>query len=152
MRRRHARHSAARRGSGFVKHAVERRDRRGTPTPPAIPVLWGCIILVGCAWNDLSPQTSWIFWLAAPPIGFVLSGVLGGKAALSMGEYDPADGAKQGLHWSCCFLGAIPVVILGVTGRIQGQLFGQLRSSLPASCTTSRVCISTGAGCPPVPS
>jgi hypothetical protein len=52
--------------------------------------------------------------------------VVGGRAAVAMGEYDRETGARMGLHWSSIFYGAVPVVCLAIAGKINGQETGQL--------------------------
>lgn len=112
----------------FVRQAVERRERAGagSRTPLAIPVLWGFIVLAGCVWIDLSPRNCWIYWMIAPPIGFALSRLIGGRAAFALGEYDADEGKRMGLHWSSIFIGSVPVVLLALAGKLNGQAMGQL--------------------------
>src|SRR3954471_21104941 len=98
----------------FVKGAGERREREGRTavSPRWMGVMWGVVVLVGCTWNDLDPRTCWMFWALAPGVAFALSWALGGRRAMMMGEYDAETGVRMGLHWSVCFLGGAPVVLL----------------------------------------
>ena len=43
-------------------------------------------------------------------IGFLACWLIGGRAAMAMGEYDRETGIRVGLHWSSIFYAAIPVV------------------------------------------
>src|SRR4051812_8707341 len=103
----------------FVRHVVERREKR-TRSPWWLGLMWGGIVLAGCVWNDFRPQTAWMFWSIAPMLGFVLSGLSGGREAIIAGEYDFETGRKMGLHWSTCFIGCAPVLVLAFSGKING--------------------------------
>jgi hypothetical protein len=110
----------------FVKDAVARKERDANRTPIWIPVLWGTVALAGCVINDFNPRFSWMYWGVVPPLAFLASWLIGGRAALATGEYDRDTGIRVGLHWSSIFYGAIPVVCLAFAGRINGQEAGQL--------------------------
>ncbi len=110
----------------FVKDAVARKERDNGMTPMWVPVLWGTIALVGCVINDFDPRFSWMYWGIVPTLGFLACWIVGGRAALAMGEYDRETGMKIGLHWGTIFYGAIPIVCLAVAGKIDGQEAGQL--------------------------
>ena len=112
----------------FVKQAVERREREGRSrlSPRWLGVMWGMIVLAGCTWNDLSPQTCWVFWAIVPPLAWGTSSALLGKQAFITGEYDAATGRRMGLHWSTCFFAGMPVVLLALARRIDWYTMGQL--------------------------
>lgn len=110
----------------FVRQVVERRGDRRNLSPRWLGIMWGTIILIGCTWNDVHPQTCWMFWAVTPTVAWVLSGVLLGKDAFMMGEYDATTGRKMGMHWSTCFFAAVPVVLMAFAGKISGYQMGQL--------------------------
>ena len=110
----------------FVRDAVARKEHEGTATPMWVPILWGVVALVGCVINDFNPRYAPLYWGVVPLLAFAASWVVGGRQAVTMGEYDRETGAKLGLHWSSIFYGAVPVVCLAVAGKIGGQEVGQL--------------------------
>lgn len=110
----------------FLKQVVHRRDAKRTLSPRWLALMWGAILLVGCTWNDLSPRTCWMFWAVVPALAFVLSSLFHGKESFMSGEHDSATGQKMGLHWSTCFFGGVPVVVLAFNHRIDGYTAGQL--------------------------
>src|SRR5690349_11074049 len=99
----------------FVKHVVERRQDT-KKSPVALAGLWAGIVLTGCIWVDVSPQTCGIFWFSAPMLGFIASSFLGWKQVLRIGELDQRESAKQGLHWSSIFVAMIPIIAMAMTG------------------------------------
>lgn len=110
----------------FVRDAVQRKDDDGGRTPLWIPFTWGLVALAGCVVNDFAPRYAWAFWGVVPALAFLACWIIGGRAALAIGEYDRESGVRIGLHWSSIFYAAIPVVCLAFTGRIGGYVAGQL--------------------------
>ena len=110
----------------FVRDVVARKEQDANRTPIWIPVLWGAVALAGCVINDFNPRYSWMYWGIVPILAFLASWLIGGRAAMAMGEYDRETGIRVGLHWSSIFYGAVPVVCLAFAGRIDGQEAGQL--------------------------
>jgi hypothetical protein len=110
----------------FVRDAVERRGRKPAATPFAIGLLWGLIALAGCVFNDFDPRHCWIYWLCVPPVGYAVSTMIGGRQAFALGEWDHELGMRHAMHWSCLFWVGIPIILLAVTGRINGWTMGQL--------------------------
>src|SRR3954464_8814260 len=110
----------------FVKDAVERKEQSSRRTPVAIGVLWGTIALAGCLINDFNPRYAWTYWGVVPVIGFWVSWWIGGRAVFSSGDYDRGMGIRTGLHWGSIFLAALPIWLLALAGKIDGQEAGQL--------------------------
>lgn len=111
----------------FVRGALEAHgESGGRETPVSVGIMWAAIILLGCLGNDFIPQWAWLFWVTAAPVGSMLSGVLSGRRAAQMGEMHARIGMLNGMHWSCLFWAPIPIILLAVMGKIDGQTCGTL--------------------------
>lgn len=110
----------------YVRQVVERRGEKRNLSPRWLGIMWGTLVLIGCTWNDVHPQTCWMFWAVVPTVAWVLSTVFLGKEAFMMGEWDARTGQRMGMHWSTCFFAGVPVVMMAFAGRIGGCEMGQL--------------------------
>jgi hypothetical protein len=80
----------------FVRRAV---DRSAGGLPLSIGLLWAVVSLVGFSLIDLAPAKAAVFWLVAPPVGFLLSLWLGWRSARAAGEQDQREGWRWAAHW-----------------------------------------------------
>jgi hypothetical protein len=100
----------------YVRSAVARGE--GSGNPAAIYFLWAAITLVGFALLDYGPNHSGLFWMFAGPIGGVISGVLGRRAARARGQASENGGRRHWMHWMAMVLAIFLLVPLTATGRI----------------------------------
>ncbi len=99
----------------YVKGVVEKSPEGRSPA--SIYFLWAVLVLVGFGLTDFRPELLGWYWLVAGLGGFILSAILGERAAGASGALSRRWGIRQGLHWST-LLGALALSTLPV---IQGQ-------------------------------
>lgn len=109
----------------FVREAVERSDRERY-RPVGIAVLWATILLVGHVLNDIAPDESIVYWNIGPPVGFLLSFLLGKRAAKSRGVYSRDLARKHVLHWGSIFLAVVPIVYISLSHRLDKAATDQI--------------------------
>lgn len=109
---------------GYLKDLVDSSGKRSMPA--SIYLLWAFIVLAGFALIDLKPEWVGYFWMAAGPLGGLISGVLGKRAGIRKGQIDCSEGLKHGLHWGGMLAFIWLAVMLAVTGRINGSLLSQI--------------------------
>lgn len=107
---------------GYVRSAVQRSD--ACRSVVAIHLLWAVLVPIGFALMDFAPDYVPIYWTFTGPVGFIVSGALGWRAAVARGQVNHRVGRRQGLHWGA----TMGVIFLGVplvaTGRIGQDEFG----------------------------
>ena len=93
-------------------HYVAATVRRAEQYSPVASIcyLWAALVLVGFSLSDWSPQHAGPFWLAAAPLGTLISFVLGWRAGRGTGEVDRALGARYAWHWGLALLGFVGVI------------------------------------------
>ncbi len=100
----------------YVRSVVTRAD--GVSNPASIYFLWAAISFFGYAIIDFEPQKTGFYWMVAGPLGGVLSGILGARAARREGQISSGDGRVEMLHWTGLMLAVLLLVPLAATGRI----------------------------------
>jgi hypothetical protein len=100
----------------FVRGALAASDRKRLP--PGLYYFWAGAVLVGFVLVDVRPQLVGPFWMAAGPLGFIISAALGSRHARSIGQVSAADGRRQLLHWG----GMMAAIALAVVSPALGVL------------------------------
>lgn len=113
----------------FVRQTVQAVE---SPYPPALNVLWAGIILAGGVWGDVRPLSVGLYWLAAAPLGFVLSGVIASRWQRRVGQISHEAGRNEGLHWAAMLGAAALAVPLVVTGKLTPSGLGSVMLLLVA--------------------
>ena len=104
-------------------------ERTGPGHVPAIYVIWAVICVVGFSLVDLvGPGSSWvgIYWLAAGPVGGLVTWWLAARAGARDGQAD----RRLGKRWAGHFLGFFVVGLLGCVLAAAGELSWSGLSSL----------------------
>jgi hypothetical protein len=108
----------------YVRGLVDRDGNRAFPG--SIYVLWAMLVLAGFSLVDFAPRQTGLFWMIAGPGGGILSGILGRRAGVRMGQLDREEGVRHILHWSGMLLVIVLAVMLAVRGLVQGYVLSQV--------------------------
>jgi len=108
----------------YVRALVERSGSGSFPR--SVYVLWAVICLLGFGMIDFAPNWTGPFWMVAGPGGGILSGILGHRAGVRMGQIDRGIGIRHALHWGGMLVVIMLAVVLAVTGFIQGTVLSQV--------------------------
>ncbi len=108
----------------YVRSIVE-KDGTGS-FPRSVYVLWAILVLAGFALVDFAPGLTPWFWMIAGPGGGILSGVLGHRAGVRMGQLDRDEGVRHALHWGGMLAAVMLAVLLTVAGFVEGAVLGQV--------------------------
>jgi hypothetical protein len=107
----------------FVRQIVQRAE---SPYPPALYVLWAAIMLTGGVLGDFRPLSVGRYWLAAAPLGFLASGVIGYRWQRRMGQVSHEAGRNESWHWAAMLGAAALAVLLVVAGRLTPHGLGSV--------------------------
>lgn len=105
--------------------ALVRRSGCGS-FPRSVYMLWAVLCLVGFSIIDFAPERTGLFWMIAGPGGGILSGILGHRAGVRMGQLDRETGVRHALHWSGMLAVIMLAVVLAMTGFIRGTVLSQV--------------------------
>jgi hypothetical protein len=108
----------------YVRALVERSGSGSFPR--SVYVLWAIICLAGFSMIDLAPKWTGLFWMVAGPGGGILSGILGHRAGVRMGQLDREIGMRHALHWGGMLAVIVLAVVLAITGFIHGTVLSQV--------------------------
>ena len=108
----------------YVKDLVEKAGQSGFPV--SICLLWALIVPVGFGLVDFAPRTTGWFWMIAGPLGGILSGLLGRRAGLRIGQMDREEGVMHILHWGGMLAVILLSVALAVLGHVEGPVLGSI--------------------------
>ena len=106
----------------FVRAAVARRDQRQY-SPVATVVLWATVIGVGCTLLDFFLTVGIWFLGIAPPLGYLASAWLSGRAERRIGVMASR---TQAVHWGFMFVLSAAVLSISFRHEVSGQMMGQL--------------------------
>ena len=109
---------------GYVRSVVTRAETR--PAPTAIYLLWAAIVVVGFPLADFAPRHTGTFWMIAGPVGWVISIIVGARAARARGEYDTRLGLRHMAHWGVMLLAVFMAVLLPARGVTSWEVMGPL--------------------------
>ena len=100
----------------YVRSVVRRAE--GADNPASLYFLWAAISFFGYAIIDYRPEWTGLYWLVAGPLGGIVSGILGTRAARRTGQISDHDGRKEALHWSGMMFTALLLIPLVLTERL----------------------------------
>lgn len=109
---------------GYVLDLVRKSDRRPTPAP--VYLLWALLVLIGFSLVDFAVQWVGYYWMVAGPLGGVASGLLGRRAAMSIGQVRGGVGFRHVLHWGGMMIVVVLAGVLAVRGHIAGVELGRV--------------------------
>ncbi len=94
--------------------------------PMSFFIVWAVIILLGFSIIDFAPRWTGLFWMVAGPGGGVLSGVLGHRAGIRLGQLNRETGVRHALHWGGMLLVILLAVFLAMRGFVHGTVLSQV--------------------------
>lgn len=94
--------------------------------PRSVYILWAVITLLGFSIIDFAPEQTGLFWMVAGPGGGILSGILGHRAGVRVGQMDREIGIRHALHWGGMLVVITLAVVLAITGFIQRTVLSQV--------------------------
>ncbi|HPH40312.1 MAG TPA: hypothetical protein PK274_08810 [Candidatus Fermentibacter daniensis] len=106
----------------YVKGLVEKAGQSGLPV--SICLLWALIVPIGFGLADFAPHATGWFWMIAGPLGGILSGFLGRRAGLRIGQMDREEGVRHVLHWGGMLAVILLSIALAVLGHVEGPVLG----------------------------
>lgn len=101
----------------YVRSVLARTT--GASSPATLYFLWAVIVFFGFAMLDFAPDETGFYWMIAGPVGGVLSGFLGWRAARALGQVSSRLGRDHGLHWVGLMIAILLVFPLVATGAIR---------------------------------
>ncbi|MCP3981722.1 MAG: hypothetical protein GY716_20670 [bacterium] len=110
----------------YVRSALDRAEKDGSGSPPAILYLWAAIGLVGFTLFDFMPREAGIFWSIAGPAGGAISFALGWRWGRRLGQGSLRDARNHALHWGTLLVAIGLAVPLHVTGSIDAPVLGRI--------------------------
>ncbi|MFO7627758.1 MAG: hypothetical protein R6V62_10895 [Candidatus Fermentibacteraceae bacterium] len=108
----------------YVRALVERSGNGSFPR--SVYILWAVIVLLGFSIIDFKPGWTGIFWMVAGPGGSIISGILGHRAGVRMGQLDREIGVRHALHWGGMLVVIVLAVVLAIRGFIHGTVLSQV--------------------------
>lgn len=110
---------------GYVRTVLDRAEGEST-SPASIYFLWAAIVFFGYSIIDFVPEKTGFYWIIAGPVGGILSGVLGARAARRSGRGGARSGRYEALHWTGLFAAILLLVPLAAGGAIDMSDFPRL--------------------------
>ena len=104
----------------YVRSVVDRSERGPSPAP--IYLLWAAIVLVGFPLADFAPAYVGVYWTIMGPLGGVISGVLGWRHSVRLGQVSREIGRRHALHWGGMLAAIFSVVVLGITNTVAWEV------------------------------
>lgn len=104
----------------YVRGVVSRAEGEST-NPASIYFLWAVLSFFGFAIIDYEPEKTGFYWMIAGPLGGILSGILGERAARRAGKMPGRGGWAEALHWIALFAGILLLIPLVMTGVLRSQ-------------------------------
>src|SRR6185295_656983 len=80
--------------------------------------LWAAITFFGYAILDFAPERAGFYWMIAGPLGGVLSGILGRRAARALGQASQREARAHFLHWTGMMAAILLLIPLSATGGV----------------------------------
>lgn len=108
----------------YVRSVVERAETKRFPR--SVYALWAVIVLAGFSLVDFAPRAVGIYWMLAGPAGGILSGMLGHRAGVRLGQMNRDEGVRHALHWGGMLVLVALAVVLAVYGYVEGGVLGQV--------------------------
>jgi hypothetical protein len=108
----------------YVRALVEKSG--SVSFPKSVYALWAVIVLFGFSIIDFAPKWTGLYWTVAGPGGGILSGILGHRAGVRIGQVNRETGVRHALHWSGMLLVIGLAVLLAVKGFIHGTVLSQV--------------------------
>lgn len=109
----------------YVREVLDRAEGRRTPS--GIYYVWALITLIGFPLTDFaSGQVVGIFWMIAAPVGFILSGLIGWRFSMTLGQVDMKEAQLYWLHWLATLVAMALVSLLVINGIVERQAIGQI--------------------------
>ena len=108
----------------YVRSLVERSGSGSFPV--SVYILWAVIVLLGFSMIDFAPNWTGLFWMVAGPGGGILSGILGHRAGVRLGQLNRETGVRHALHWSGMLLVIVLAVSLALRGFVHGTVLSQV--------------------------
>lgn len=106
----------------YVRSAVERSHQ--SKSPSVIWYLWAAISLIGFALVDLRPSITGLYWVAAAPLGFILSIWLARRAYREAGLANHTTARRWTEHWAGLLVAFFLLVLGAFTGHLDGRTIG----------------------------
>jgi len=108
---------------GFVRRSVTQSGSHRNS--PAIYFLWSVLVLAGFALVDVRPAWVGLYWTIAGPLGGMLSGYLGWRHGVRLGQINRDVGSRYAWHWGA-FMGATFLVILMIGRGLSFEALGPI--------------------------
>jgi hypothetical protein len=100
----------------YVRSALDRGDTGANPA--TVYFLWAAITFFGFALLDYVPQKAGLYWMVLGPLGGVLSGLLGWRAARARGQASETGGRRHWLHWTALVFAILLLLPLFARGHL----------------------------------
>lgn len=113
----------------YIRNLLEQQPG----TPASILLMWAVIGAAGFALVDLAPAAVPWYWLAAAPLGMIVSVLLGRRAAQRRGHIDPATGFRWTWHWAGLLVAVGAVVLLAALRIVPFEAINSLALLLIAA-------------------
>jgi hypothetical protein len=108
----------------YVRALVKKSGSESLPR--SFFVVWAVIILLGFSIIDFAPRWTGLFWMIAGPGGGILSGILGHRAGVRIGQLNRVTGVRHALHWGGMLLVILLAVFLAMRGFVHGTVLSQV--------------------------
>jgi hypothetical protein len=98
----------------YVRSVLQRADSRAG-NPATIYFVWAAITFFGFAIIDFAPESTWIYWIVAAPLGGIVSAVLGHRAGRETGQPSRREGRLLAMHWGGVLVAMALIAPLALT-------------------------------------
>lgn len=108
----------------YVRALVKKSGSESLPR--SFYIMWAVIVLLGFSIIDFAPRWTGLYWMIAGPGGGILSGILGHRAGVRIGQLNRETGLRHALHWGGMLLVIVLAVLLAMRGFVHWTVLSQV--------------------------